>query len=590
MRSAVVIPRFAAVLRCLAATISWCSGAVIPCCVLGMLLTAPGRGQGLATRAGAEDREAFRAARATVDPEERLRRLHKFTADYPESALRAKATELALEVALRNFPGRTEEVHSLAAQEIADAPTGLPRILEQARVADALASAEPAGADLPAAQGWAQTALAALTEERFRREMAAAQRRYRLPPLSATEVHRNFERERVLCLAALANVDLREGQLTAAAPLLAEAFRLEPLSGEVNLLNGELALARDGDGHGKGAALEAFERAAATGALPALWRAQALRLYESGNEASGGGSGEAGLERRVDALYAKLFPAVFTLPPRALPAGGHTVLLELFTGSGCDPCVAPDLAVESLLTTYGRHDVAVLVYDENIPRPDPLTTPASETRAMVYRVGSTPEAFLDGLSLPVVGSARADAENVAVGFAAALEDEAAQPSPLRLALKGAQNDGAIVAHATLSLAPGISSTSLPERLVVHLALVQDGIRYSGENGIRFHRMVVRAMGPDTALRLTGGPVGNGAEGADAIGQTFDASFNLRAVGGMLRSYLDAYEHGNDRFGEVHFRTKDLPLDPAQLGLVMWVQDSATHAVLQSAFAAVPGRQ
>ena len=576
--------------------------AAISFCVLGMLLTVPGHGQGPATRVGAEDREAFRAARAIVDPEERLRRLHKFAGDYPESALRRQATELALETALHNFPGRIEEIHSLAAQQIADAPAGIERTLEQARVADALASAEPAGADLTAAQGWAQTALAALTEERFRKEMSAAQRRYRLPPLNGREIHRSFGHDRVLCLAALANVDLRAGRTEAAAPLLAEAFRLEPLSSEVNLLNGELALARDGHGGGNSAALEAFERAAATGALPARWRAQALRLYrasvgsgdgsghESDSGASGGDGGEAGLERAVDALYAQLFPAVFTLPPRTLPAGGHTVLLELFTGSGCDPCVAPDLAVESLLTTYGRRDAAVLVYDENIPRPDPLTTPASETRAMVYRVGSTPEAFLDGLSLPVAGSARGDAENVVVGFAAALEDEAAQPSPLQLTLKSTQKDGAVVAQATLSLMPGFAATMLPERLVVHLALVQDGIRYSGENGVRFHRMVVRAMGPDTKLRLTGGPVGTRVGGADLIGQTLDASFSLGTVDGMLRSYLDAYEHGNDRFGEVHFRTKDLPLDPAHLGLVMWVQDSATHAVLQSAFAAVTGSE
>ncbi len=549
------------------------SFSILPWCVLGLPLLLPAAAQQAVARSGAEDKEAFRVARATAEPEPRLAALRDFAARFPDSALRRKATELALETVLRSFPERTEQVHALAAGQIADAPAGLERNLEQARVADALASAEPAGADLPAAQGWAEAAVSALNEDNFRRETAATQRRYRLPPLSASEVHRSFVHDRVLCLAALANVYLREAKPERAEPLLVEASRLDPLSSEVNALEGQLAL----DGHRDAAALEAFERAEATGELAAPWHAQALRLYTAG----GGQGGEAGFEAKIDALYAKLMPAVFTLPPRTLPAGGHTALLELFTGSGCEPCVAPDLAVESLLATYGRHDLAVLEYDENIPRPDPLTNPASESRAVMYRVGSTPEAFLDGAPLPVAGSTRGDAENVVVGFASELEDEAAQPSPLRLTLEGTQTAGAVTAHAAISLAPGVPAGSIPGRAAVHVALVQDDIRYSGENGIRFHRMVVRAMGPETALRLGAGPAGESS-------QSVDAGFDLGTVETTLRSYLEAYEHRNDRFGEIRFRTTDLPLDPAHLGVVVWVQEVATRAVLQAAFLAVPG--
>ncbi len=558
--------------------------AMIPWSV-AVLLALPASAQTAAVRDGAEDAEAFRMARATADPRERFQNLLQFRKTYPESALRPRATELALETVLRSSPGRTDEVHMLAAEEIADAPPGLERTLEEARVADALASAEPAGADLPAAQGWAEMAVAALTEERFRRETTAEQRHYRLPPLSAREVHRNFEHDRVLCLAALANVELREEKPERAAPLLAEASRLDPLSGEVNALEGQFALQR----HQDGVALAAFERAEATGALAAPWHAQALRLYEAG----GGAGGERGLDATVDALYSKLMPAVFTLPPRTLPAGGHTVLLELFTGSGCEPCMAPDLAIESLLTTYGRQDLAVLEYDENIPRPDPLTTPASESRAAVYRVGSTPEAFLDGDPLPVAGSARSDVENVVVGFAEEIEAAATRPAPVRLRLAATQATGVVATHAAVSVAPGATASALPGRVVVHTALVQDAVRYSGENGVRFHRMVVRAMGPDTALRLPGGLGSDHAAGEQAAGkqtageQTIDAAFDLKAVEGMARSYLDLYEQRNDRFGEVRFRTKDLPLDPAHLGVIVWVQDVSTNAVLQAVYVAVP---
>ena len=578
------------------------SCACLPWCVLGLALLLAACAQHLAGQAGAEDKEAFREARATVDPEERLKALRSFAAAYPDSALRPRATALALETLLQNFPARTGEVHELASQEIADAPSGLERTLEQARVADALASAEPAGADLREARGWAETALAALNEESFRRETAAAQRRYKLPPLTPREVHHSFERDRVLCLTALAHVNLQDGKPAAAEPLLNEAFRLDPLASEVNALQGQLAMSR----HQDSAALEAFERAEATGALPLWQHAQALQLYaatgggggkagfetqgnagsETQSEASFQAQSEAGFQAQIDALYTRLMPPVFALPPRTLPPGGHTALLELFTGSGCEPCVAPDLAVESLLATYGRQDLAVLEYDENIPRPDPLTSPASESRALLYRVGSTPEAFLDGVSLPVAGSTRGEAENVVVGFASELEDEAAQPSPLRLTLEGTELAGAITVHAAVTLAPGATVTALPARPVIHVALVQDGIRYSGENGVRFHRMVVRAMGPDTPLRLATGAAPVPSQ-IPTPSQTLDARFDLKAVAGTLRSYLDAYEHGNDRFGQVRFRTKDLPLVPAQMGVVVWVQDAVTRRVLQAASLALP---
>lgn len=533
----------------------------------------------------AEDRAAFRAARATADPAERLAALLQFSESYPESALRPRATELALDTALRRVSAETEEgkqgqgvqlIHTLAAQEIADAPEGLERWIEEARVADALAAAPPAGADLPDAHRWAEAALSALTEESFRRETAAAQRRYGLPPLTPREVHRDFLRNRVLFLTAMADVDLRQGKREVAEPLLDAAYRLDPLASEVNLLRGQTELA----GHEDAAALESLERARVAGAVPEPWQAEMLRLYTK----SGGTGDAAGLEGQLDTLYARLYPAGFTLPPRSVPAGGHTALLELFTGAGCEPCVAPDLAVESLLTSYRRRDLAVLEYDENIPRPDPLTNPASEARAAEYRVGNTPQAFLDGEELPVAGSNRGDVENVVVGFADELENEAAQPSPLRLTVGATSSAGVVAVYGEVSLATKAgSAASLPGRPVVHVALVQDHIRYSGENGVRFHRMVVRALSPETTLHLSAAA----ATPSGTPGQTVEARFDLGKVQGELNAYLNAYERGNDRFGQVQFVTKDLPLDPAQLGVVVWVQDAATHAVLQSAYAAVP---
>lgn len=526
-----------------------------------------GGGGGVWAQGTARDQAAFRAARAVSDPGQRVAALKAFMGEFPESGLAAKANALALETELAAFPERTEEIHALAAAEVSGAAAGLERWIEEAHVADMLANAGTNGADLADAKVWAGQAVAALTEESFRRETAASQAKYKLPPLTPKQVHRDFVGYRAAFLAALANVELRLGQTAAAAPLLEEAFRLEPLSGEVNSLRGQMALARQQDAE----ALTDFERAEAAGGLSERWRGEMLRLYEARNP-----DGEPGLERKVDAVYEGMYPPVFTLKPRALPAGGHTVLLELFTGSGCEPCVAPDLAVESLLRTYSRQDLVVLEWDENVPRPDPLTNWSSEARAYEYGVGQTPEAFLDGAPLPVAGASREDAENVVIGFADELEDRAAEPTGVRISLSAQRNAGGKIT-ATATVTTGRVAGVAVGRTELHFALVQDHIRYSGENGIRFHRMVVRAM--ESGERV--GP----AQGSTSV---TEATFDLTALAKQLRAYLDAYEKGNEVYGEVRFLTKDIPIDPAQLAVVAWVENPVTHEVLQTAYAPVPG--
>ena len=293
---------------------------------------------------------------------------------------------------------------------------------------------------------------------------------------------------------------------------------------------------------------------------------------------------EAGLSDQIDAVYSKLFPPLFALPPRTLPAGGHTVLLELFTGSGCEPCVAPDLAVESLLGSYSRQDLVVLEFDEHIPRPDPLANPDSVARAATYRVGSTPDAFLDGQELPVVGASRSDVENVIVSFAEAIEDRAAQPTGVQLALTAARGTGGeVTAHAgvsaKVSAAPGQKpEAALPAHPVLRFALVEDQVRYSGENGMRFHRMVVRKLvRANMAAALTSGGASIAAE----------ATFRPAEITQDQIAYLNAYAKGNDRFGEVHFLKTDIPMQPSHLAVVAWIEDPATQVVLGAAYTSVP---
>ena len=88
----------------------------------------------------------------------------------------------------------------------------------------------------------------------------------------------------------------------------------------------------------------------------------------------------AKLEGRIDEKYLKIVPpfkpAVY--PGRKNPKANQVVLMELFTGAECPPCVAADVAFDALLMTYKPAEFIGLQYHLPIPGPDPLTNDDSE--------------------------------------------------------------------------------------------------------------------------------------------------------------------------------------------------------------------
>ncbi|HLI76230.1 MAG TPA: hypothetical protein VKV02_04730 [Acidobacteriaceae bacterium] len=515
---------------------------------------------------------AFAAARAVSSPEQRIAALQSYLQEFPSGAHSGAARDLLLQIYLLSFPDQREPIHALATAEVMSVPPGFERWEEQARVADTLAGAEPAGADLEDAQQWAQSALASLTEAAYRREMAAAQARYKLPRLTAKEIHAQYLQQRTMFLAAAAHVDLQAGKLQDATTLLDEASALHPLSPEVNALRGQLALAEGRND----AALAALERADAMGGLDATWRAKELALFQASTHGD-----STALQEQIDSVYRNLYPPAFQLPRRQLPPGGHTALLEIFTGSGCAACAGVDQAANSLLASYAPQDLALIEFDEHIPRPDPLANPDSVARAAFYGVEQAPQAFLDGQEVQVLGSSRQDVENIVVSLADVIEDQAALPSSLTLQLATSwSGTGVVTVQRILDRRPapnGLPETSLRAlaRAMVFTALVEDNVRYSGENGIRFHRMVVRSLQSAPAANLFG-----------AASQAQQTTFDIPSVRKTNDAYLAEYETTNDRFGAFQFASPAPPLEKSHLAVVVWVQDPVTRRVLQAAFAPV----
>jgi hypothetical protein len=551
----------------------------------------------------AADVRAYHAARVLEDPQQRIAALRAFLHDYPKSDYLGHAQDALFTTLLEHFPDRTADIEALAKSLIKQSGKGAGAAREESYLAWLMANAGPSGADLPYAEKLAAHVVTHLTEPAFNAYTVSRYAKFKIAAPKPAELHAEFAETRGEALAALAAVYLLQGKQPQTDKLVGEAYSLAPKVDDVNSVRGRLALAN----HNDALALESFEAAQLLGAVTATDRTKMMDLYRQSHSGS-----EAGFDEEMDARYAKLFPAPLA-PAKPNPvSGGHTVLLELFTGSACGPCIGGDLAVDGLLDTYPRSEIVALAFDQHIPDPDPLTNPDSAARADFYDVAHTPSYVLDGKQQPIYGSDREGSRNLYDSLAKWIDAEAARPTGIELKLAASQGPGGIVqAHATVTLpaqadilkaltpapqapdpskptsgqqpavkpAPKVEEVPTDSRLILNFALVEDDVRYSGENGIRFHRMVVRALSKPAYTGFHVEPGGTA---------TLDASFNLAAVSASLVSYLDTYEQKNEKFGKIKFLTKDMTMQPSHLAIAAWVQSPSTHRVLQAALIPVTG--
>ena len=548
------------------------------------------------------DVRAYKAAEAVVDPEKRLAAMRGFVKEYPKSSAVSDAQSEILKILLDNFPERTVEIEKQAKLTVKGSG--------REHVAWVLAEAGPNGVDLKLAEKFAKGEVAHLSEASYDKDRLAIYAKYKETPPKPEALHKGYMTARADALAVLADVYLRESKSTQAAALISEAFTLDPLLDDVNSQRGRLALLD----HKDGLALESFERAQLVGAISTADRKKMLELYR---EAHGGS--EEGFDAEMDARYAQLFPSPFPAGKPSTKDVHHSVLLELFTGSACSPCVGADLSIDAVLDAYPRSEVVALAFDEHIPDPDPLANPDSVARRQVYEIDSTPTFVIDGVVQNLYGANRDGSRELHDKLAKLVEAYASLPSGVELKLSANAASGGVSdlihAHAIGQLpntgevakmiaakpksdepataAPKADTKAPPAnampaaavpaepQLVVNFALVEDEIRYSGENGIRFHRMVVRSLAKpaDSGFRVTAGD-----------NFSLDASFDLVAISAALRNYLDDYEQHNDRFGKITFISKDTTIRPRHLAIAAWVQDSVSHHVLQAAFIPVSQQQ
>jgi hypothetical protein len=178
--------------------------------------------------------------------------------------------------------------------------------------------------------------------------------------------------------------------------------------------------------------------------------------------------------------------------------GQKVVLVELFTGAHCPPCVAADLAFEGLAKSYNPSEVVLLQYHLHIPAPDPLTTPDTEARAQYYGkdVRGTPSVFFGGkaAAVPAAGGGfRQHAADKYKQYREVIDPLLAEDSKVALKVDARQAGD----HIDISAVAAGHKPS--ETLKLRFALVEPWVRFAGSNGLSYHAHVVRA--------LPGGPAG-----------------------------------------------------------------------------------
>jgi hypothetical protein len=524
------------------------------------------------------DTKALRDASSITDPDKQIEALKKVIADFPKSTVVANAENMIISTLTRKATNDIKALQEQAKKYVGGATT--PN--EQARRLGSTAGGfAGAGVLLDEAEDYAKKGLgllgnesawidaekkaAAEAEADARKKDPTAKPR---PATSDADYSTRFVSVRQTGMMTLAQVYEKKGKAADAEKAYREAYTLRPKTGGAAAL--KLADYAKTAGHPY-EQLEYLTVATLAGRVTAASRAELEAVYKQTH-----GGSTADLDAMLDERYEKDATKVDAPPYKPSKARtDRVVLAELFTGAGCPPCVAADLAFEAALDRYSPEDIAVLVYHLHIPRPDPMTNPSTVARKEFYGVPGTPTWFIDGGSQHVGGGAAAGAEKLFKDTLQSVVDKRLDVKPAAdITLKATMIGDKVEVGAKVGKAARAGKPD--QKLRLQVALVEEMVHYTGENGVRFHPMVVRSIA-STEKNTLGFPLAPG-KGAK-VAYTFDIT---KAVADA-KAHLDEMEGGSSqRFGKFQFIERENEINPAHLRVVAFVQDEKTKEILQAA--------
>jgi hypothetical protein len=242
--------------------------------------------------------------------------------------------------------------------------------------------------------------------------------------------------------------------------------------------------------------------------------------------------------------------------------GNRVVLVELFTGAACPPCVAADLGFEGLGKTYGTGAVVLLQYHLHIPRPDPLANPDTLARAEYYgeKIEGTPTVFFNGKPGPEGGGSRGAAGLIYKEYCKVIDPLLAEKTKAKLSASAMRTGDKIAIQAEVA---GVDRPG--DKLRMRVALVEKWVHFPGPNGLSYHAHVVRA--------LPGGAKGFAVTKAVQEEKlTVDLDELRQTAGKHLEKFANLEGIRPFNFRELH--------------VVVFLQDDATQEVLQALEVAV----
>jgi tetratricopeptide (TPR) repeat protein len=494
----------------------------------------------------APDAKAYNDANRLTDPDKKVEAMRAFIKDFPDSPRKTTASQAIFDTLVKSRPGDREGILDAAKAIIDGAPEGL-RGSSYSRIATRLVETNILLED---AEKFAVDGLKLFDEEEKKRT----------------------QRSRATHLATIGRIRIKQGRITEAEQALKDAYAANP---EIPAAAIGLAELSEKKGDNK-AAIDYWTTAALTGRLSADDRGKFEALYKKVN-----GTADT-LDAALDAKYKTAFP--LPIHPEAYKATSartnRLVLAEVFTGAGCPPCVSVDLGFDGALERYARKDVAVLMYHMHIPAPDPLTNQWSDSRGKAYAISGVPNFAVDGEKDNRGGGGRENTKASYERIIGKIDKALEVPPDAELKLEASLEGNSVRVKATPS-----KVKDGKDKVQMQIVLVEELISYSGENGIRFHPMVVRGIAsldvPPKATPPATPPVG-GFTVDRANPAAAEYTFDLAKMSADMKTYLDDYEK-NGRHGNITFSKKPVQMDTARLSVVAFLQEEPSKKVLQSAY-------
>ncbi len=249
------------------------------------------------------------------------------------------------------------------------------------------------------------------------------------------------------------------------------------------------------------------------------------------------------------------------------PRHDRVVLLELFTGAECGPCVAADLAFDALSDAYRTSELITLEYHLHIPRPDPLTCVDSVARAAYYDIHSTPSTVFNGKPAASNGGPARDGRKKLNQYRFVIDEalKHTKSAAIELEARKIGDQIRIVASAEVLNERDKTPVQSPR---LRLVLVEKKVAYSGGNGQTSHHHVVRAF--------PAGVEGTALEGGKGRVETTVSLDKLRAD---QAAYLKAYPETPKSRGKFPRALPAIALE--NLSVVAIVQDNHDRSILHA---------